>query len=133
MEERGAERVPGDDADGEDRAGAALRRDLDGDVADGEEESAGNAFCDREQAEPSPECERHDRRSRRRAEPEHYLDRRAAGALACSPRQGHRKCEQAEHRDEDAGGLVPVEAAAAHPGGDVGENADPARGHALDE
>src|SRR2546422_395660 len=66
-------------------------------------------------------------------EPEQDRSGRAAGALAAPARQRHRQREQPEHRDEHAGQLVATEAPPAEPCRGVREDADPARGDALDE
>jgi len=112
----------------------SLGRDLDRDVTDREEQSSGDAFGDRECAEPPPERKRDDGGSGCRSEPQNDLEGRATGALTgTAARQRHRQREQTEHRHEYADKLVAAETTPSHPSRDEGEDADPSRGDALNE
>ena len=133
LQEEGAERVADHDPDGKGGPDASLGGDLDRDVADREEQPAGDAVGHSAPPEAAAERQRDDRRGRRRAEPEQDLARRAARALAAAADQRDGEREQPEHRDPHACELGSPELPVAHPGRDEGEDPDPARGHALDE
>src|SRR5204863_101471 len=68
LEESGAEAVAEDHGDAERGARAALRRHLDGDVADGEEQSAGDPLRDRDRAHAAADRDGRDGGGRGRGE-----------------------------------------------------------------
>ena len=132
LQEGGAERVTDDHAEPEHDARAPFRRDLDRDVADGEEQPAGDAFGNCERAEGAPEQERDDRRCGRRGKPEHDRSARAAVPSSVPPASDTASgAARTSTRRRPRARVCP--AATAEACRDEREDADPARGDALDE
>src|SRR5207302_1045420 len=114
LEERGAEAVAEDHGDAEGSACAALRRHLDGDVADGEEQSAGDPLRDRDRAHAAADGDGRDGGARGRPEPQLDVERAAAVALAAAARERDREGDEPEDGNSDSHDLVPRERMAAH-------------------
>src|SRR5262249_60008440 len=84
LQQRRAEGVTDDQADDEPGARATLRRNLRRDVADREEQAAGEAVRNRHLIHATPHHEQHDRDGGGETEPQEDLGDRAALALARS-------------------------------------------------
>ncbi len=133
LEQRASERITDDQGGEEGGTRTALCCNLRGEVADREEQAAGDAIRDCACTSPAAEPERHQRDHGRDTKPHENASGRAASTPAAAPDQRHREREQPDDRKHHACELATAEPTAAHPRRQIREHADPPGRDALHE